>query len=390
LSQDHKINLLHTIGHLGFGGLEGGVVKVVNKIDRKQFLPFLIAITGFNEHGRRLLGKDVRFHGLTRKPGRDWGLVCKLAAYFVENKIDVVHSHNWETWLYSYLAARLARVPVFIHGEHGRDTEKLADDWRKKQVKTFLARHSDHLTTVSQDIMDLMVAQWRVAREKITVVPNGIDLARFYPPASREEAKAKVGLPRQSFVIGTVVGSIRPVKDLPTLVRAFAKIRQKHSRAELAIVGGKGAGAGGGSSDTLELKNLARDLGVASAVSFFGPRHDVDNFMRAFDVYANSSVYEGMSNTLLEAMGCGAAIAATCVGGTPMIVRDGYNGLLVPAKSPEALAAAICRLVESPQLHKILIENGSKQVATRHCQESFVDVHARLYRDAYLRKRPRA
>jgi glycosyltransferase involved in cell wall biosynthesis len=384
-----KLCILHTIGWLGFGGLEGGVIKLVNKIDRSKFVSFVIATRGFDRYGQKSLAEDVKFLGLKKRPGRDWRLVRQLANFFSENSIDIVHSHNWDTWLYSYLAARIAGVPVFIHGEHGRDTEQVNDGWLKTKMKSFLAKRCDRLTTVSQDIAKLLIDRLGAKPERITVVPNGIDLSKFKPPSSRSAAKAKLLFRENSPVIGTVVGSFRPVKDLPTLLRAFESVRLKHSEAVLAIVGGKdndSTGSSVGSSYDREIRQMAKNLGPAEGVVFFGPQKGIAGFMQTFDIYANSSVYEGMSNTLLEAMGCGAAIVATNVGGTPYIVRHGYNGLLVPSKSPGAMAEAISQLIASPELRNKLAENGKEYVENNHRFQSFVASHERIYQEEFSKK----
>lgn len=380
---NRQIKILHTIGRLGFGGLEGGVVKLVNKLDRQRFVPYVTAIRGVDQHGQASLASDIKVLCLQKREGRDWSLVRQMASFFAANQIDIVHSHNWETWLYSFLAARAAGVPIFVHGEHGRDTERMTDGWLKKRTKAFLARQSDQLTTVSQDIADLMAANWGVNSGKVIVIPNGIDLARFKLPTDRAAAKARLGFGGNFALIGTAIGSLRPVKDVPTLVKAFAQAKRKHTNCHLVIAGIKDHGADGYLD---EIKSLIRANAIGAAVHFLGPCPGIEHFMQALDLYVNSSVYEGMSNTLLEAMGCGAAIVATDVGGTPFIIRDEYNGLLVPAKSPETMAGAICRILESTSVKTTLVQNGREYVELNHRQESFIAKHEQIYQTLYRRK----
>jgi glycosyltransferase involved in cell wall biosynthesis len=105
--------------------------------------------------------------------------------------------------------------------------------------------------------------------------------------------------------------------------------------------------------------------------------------VKAFDLYANSSIYEGMSNTLLEAMACGAAVVATEVGGTPFIVRDGHNGLLVQPAAPKALANAVCSLISNPSFRENIVQNGLNYVREKHDLNVFVSTHERLYEEVY-------
>lgn len=374
---NQKIKALHVIGRLSFGGLEGGVVKIVNNIRRDVFRPFLISLRGFDEQVRNMLRDDVEFAVVQRKAGRDWGLVRKLADFFVKHRVDIVHSHNWETWLYSFLAARLAQVPVFIHGEHGLEAADLSERMLKRMLKIMLASQTDHFTTVSRDIANRMEQKWRVNKQKITITPNGIDLQRFCPPRQREICKLNVGLPSDAFVIGTVAGRFTAVKDLPTLLRAFALIHQHHSNAMLVIVGEGDAHA------EQALVQLAVELGLSPALRIVKPTPHIEKYMQAIDVYANSSLYEGMSNTLLEAMGCGASIVATSVGGTPFIVNNHKNGLLVEPQSPERFADAIGQLMANPRLKMTLAESARRYVEQHHSVENFVCKHEELYQSFF-------
>ncbi len=135
------------------------MIKLVNRLERNSFMPYVVTIRGFDAHTLTSLSDDVQFRAFQRREGRDWSVVGKLATYFLQNQIDIVHSHNWETFLYSFLAARAARIPVFIHGEHGRDTKEVFDGWVKRKVKAFLAWQSSRLTTVSEDIAEMIIEQ---------------------------------------------------------------------------------------------------------------------------------------------------------------------------------------------------------------------------------------
>lgn len=105
--------------------------------------------------------------------------------------------------------------------------------------------------------------------------------------------------------------------------------------------------------------------------------------MQAFDLYVNSSIYEGMSNTILEAMACGAAIVATNVGGTPYIVQNRKTGLLVPAESPDKMSEAICSQIKDERLRHNLARQAREMVQNNHSNEKFVQHHEALYEKLY-------
>lgn len=363
----------------------------MNLLDRHRFTPYLIATRGSDGQLALTLRDAITFLVLNKKPGRDWSIVRKLAAFFQEHQIDIVHSHNWETFLYAFLAARLAQVPVFIQGEHGRDTREIEDGWLKLRVKSLLAWQSDRLTTVSQDIADLMIEKWQVNPDKITVIPNGVDLTRFKESNNRTALRQWLGFPGEAIVIGTVIGTLRPVKDVPTLLQAFATVSRQHSACRLVIMGGTNGPTNGSFRDDhhQHIMNIISSLGLERAVHFVPPQQDVETYMQSFDIYANSSVYEGMSNTLLEAMACGVPVVATKVGGTPFIVRDGYNGLLASPGAPDELANALYSLVSNPSLREQIAENGFRYVRENHDLRSFVSTHERIYEEAYYQKTKR-
>ncbi|NOY59144.1 MAG: glycosyltransferase family 4 protein, partial [Calditrichaeota bacterium] len=278
----------------------------------------------------------------------------------------------------------------FIHGEHGRDTEQADAGKLQSMARLILASRADQLTTVSNDIASLMIEKWHANPQKIKVIHNGIGLERFRPAKSRREAKVKIGVDENDFLFGTVIGSFRPVKDLPTMIQAFAIIRHRYENVRLAIVGGRIGTSDADEGNTKyfsELKSLINQLDLADTVRFYGPRDAVEQYMQAFDVYVNSSLYEGMSNTLLEAMGSGTPVVATKVGGTPAIIRSGFNGLLVPHKSPEEMAQTLMNILESSDLRKDLSKEGRRYVELFHRNEDFIHEHEKMYMRLYDKAR---
>ena len=378
-----RIRVLHTVDWFGYGGMEHGVLKLMNGLDRLQFETYLVAMRGADPGVQVQLSKDVNFFALQKKDGRDFSIVSRLAEYIKENQISVVHSHNWGSWLYSYAAAKLARCPVYIHGEHGRDTENVDDGFAKRIFKILLALQSKRFTTVSADIAKLLQDQWLVSRKKINVIENGIDLDQ-YCPVDKIEAKEKVGLEGEN-LIGAVIGSLRPVKDLPTLFKALAIVKRELQNWSLAIVGGKEDDSG---DDYVRfLKSMIKDLALVDHIRFLGPQKEVHRYMQAMDIYVNSSVYEGMSNTILEAMGCGAAVVATNVGGTPRIVQNERTGLLVPHKSPAEMAAALIKLIREADYRRQLAAHARYFVEENHSQQRFIDEHETLYKNLSTSRR---
>jgi glycosyltransferase involved in cell wall biosynthesis len=164
---------------------------------------------------------------------------------------------------------------------------------------------------------------------------------------------------------------MQPVKDQANLIHAFARVRERVPEAVLLLIG----------DGTLrgELERLAGELGLMDAVRFLGDRSDVDRLLRGLDIFALSSLSEGYSVALLEACAAGLPIVATDVGGNREIVRDQNNGLLVPAADPDALAAALGRLLQAPELTSTMGRAGRKWVLAEGSLRTMAERYLRLY-----------
>src|SRR6185436_14263328 len=190
------------------------------------------------------------------------------------------------------------------------------------------------IIAVSHELRDYMIES-RFPRERVRVIHNGIEPASAASPLDRRKARLLLGLDERAFVV-TTVARLDPVKDLVTLLDAFAIVRKRAPGAQLVIVGD------GPERQRLEARASHDDL--AGSVRITGYRSDVRALLPAADVYVSSSISEGVSLTILEAMAAGVPVVATAVGGTPEIRADGEGGLLVPGRDADQLASAILSL----------------------------------------------
>jgi sugar transferase (PEP-CTERM/EpsH1 system associated) len=369
---------MHVVDALVLAGMEYGVIKVVNRLPG-TIQPMICCLRHQDDVTRGVLDPRVEVRALEARTRRNYGLIGVLASLFRRERVDVVHSHNWQTYMYAVLGARLARVPVVVHGEHGHDEE--AAPARRLWVKRRLAPLVNRFVAVSGNLARELEDSWGIARDRIATIPNGVDLPAFDEDVDRAGIRRELGLEPDAEVV-THVGGMRPVKDHTTLIRAFARAHAARPRARLLIVGGDPASPRG-----LELEALARELGVGGAVRFAGVRRDVPRLLLASDVYVNSSLYEGMSNTILEAMAARRPAVATAVGGTVELVRDTETGFLVTARDEDAMGERITRLLADPSLRRSVGEAGRRYVEAHHGMQRMVDRYAELYTTAFA---PRA
>jgi sugar transferase (PEP-CTERM/EpsH1 system associated) len=272
-----------------------------------------------------------------RRPDR-WNAL-RMARLFRRLKPDIVHTRNW-TCIDGIVAARLAGVPIVIHGEHGREaTDPEGRNVGRRRIRRLLAPLVTQFVTVSEDLARWLVKEVRIPARKVCTIYNGVDTRRF-SSEGRDFARRALGIPDRSVAIGTV-GRLDPVKDHVGLVRALAHMSADR-QALLYIVGDGPCRS--------EVEAAVRSLGLSQRVRLLGDRQDVPEILPGFDIFVLPSLGEGMSNTILEAMATGLPVVATRVGGNPELVVHAVTGLLVEPRSPDSLITALSRYVEDADL----------------------------------------
>jgi L-malate glycosyltransferase len=327
------VRVLHVVYGLHSGGMEHGVVKLVNGLDRARVQSAICSTVPAGDI-RRQLRPDVPLFELHRRSGNDPGIVRQLSRVFRQAQPDIVHTHAWGTLLEGLIAARLARVPVVVHGEHG--TMQLRRHQRWLQYVGWSG--ADQVLSVSSRLRERMAREVRFPVARIRTIRNGVDLARF-ETSDRSAARDRLQLAPDVPVI-VAVGRLVPVKDHATLLRAVAVLRQEREDVCLVL-----AGDGPLREDLVQ---QARALEIDAHVRLLGHRGDVECVMAAGDVFVQSSVSEGLSNTILEAMASGLPVVATNVGGADEMVVPGETGYLVEVSSPSAMADAVLQLLRDP------------------------------------------
>lgn len=322
------LRVMHIVDRLQPGGMELGVVKLVNGLD-----PGAVASSICSTRPtaiRHVVASDIPVHELRRREGNDPKFVWQLLQLFRRERPDIVHTHAWGTLLEGLSAARVARVPVVIHGEHGTLQLKPL----QVRAQRFAWGRVDRVLSVSSRLAERMAAATGFPLGRIQVIRNGVDLSRFQE-VDRGQARAALGLEPGTLAVGTA-GRLVPVKDQARLLEATAALAAQGVAATTFF-------AGDGPLRQ-ELEARATALGLGGRVRFLGHRADLEQVYAALDIFVLCSVSEGLSNTILEAMASGRAVVATRVGGADELVIDGSTGILVRPSDPEALAAAIGEL----------------------------------------------
>ncbi len=368
LHTQRKLRICHVIYRLGTGGLENGLVNLINRMDPARFTHQIVCVDRTTDFGRRLT-RPVEIVELHKRPGFELAFYLRAWRCFRRLRPDVVHTRN-TAGLDCILPARLARVRAVLHGEHGRT----ADDPEGLNPRHNLLRRLNaplvrRFTAVSADLAAWLTATVGIPARKVEVLMNGVDTDRF---ASGEVDRAALlpALPPDAVVVGTV-GRLDPVKGHLDLVAAATRL---DPAVHVVIVG-----------DGPERDRLAAAIsssGVADRVHLLGERSDISELLRAFDLFCLPSLAEGISNTLLEAMATGLPVVATRVGGNPELVADGETGMLVPSADPAALAAALGRLTADPALRRRMGEAARARTVDDFSLDAMVARYAACYTSA--------
>lgn len=354
---------MHLVYSFGFGGMEVGVAKLSNAIDPAK-VTVSICSGRPSDTLKYTLRPEIRFFELDRRPGNDPRLVLRLYRLLRQERPDILHTHGWATLCEGLLAARLAGVPIVVHGEHG--TLELGRT--NIRVQRWAWGRATQVLAVSSRLAERMERLVGFPLGRIRTIRNGVDTARF-SPAHRSAARAAFGFASDRVVLGTA-GRLVPVKDQATLLRAWA-ILQGRDHTFTGIIAGKGA--------LLDsLTSLATSLGLRD-VHFLGNRPDVEQVMAAMDVFQLTSVSEGLSNTIQEAMATGLPVVATAVGGADELVVHGATGFLVPPKQPESLADALEGLLSDPSLRARMGAAARERAEQVFALDRMVDDYVQLY-----------
>ena len=376
------ILIAHVIHRLAMGGLENGLINLLNHGLANHYRHAIICMTDYSDFRDRIQDPSVEVFAIHRKEGRDWGAQGRLFQLIRKLKPAIVHSRGM-SGLDSMLPAVLNGVAARIHGEHGRDMGDLDGSNRKGQWLRRLHRPMvNRYIALSKDLESYLVTKIGVPQERITQIYNGVNCHVFHPAAAgREDLPEPNFSAREAIVIGTV-GRMQEVKDQINLTRAFihlASILPEYKQnLRLAMIGD------GPIRTTCE--HLLNEAGLRHLAWIPGPRGDVAAVMRGIDIFVLPSLAEGISNTILEAMATGLPIVATAVGGNPELVEEGVTGRLVSAANPVALAEAIKPYVLDSQMRRQHGQVGRLRAETRFSMEAMMDSYMQVYAHVLERK----
>jgi sugar transferase (PEP-CTERM/EpsH1 system associated) len=365
------IRVMHVVEAFGIGGgVENGIANLIEHVDPHSFEHVLCAVFQVGPMTERYPLDRVPLVSLDQRRARARSQFWPLVRMIRKVKPDLVHSRNWGA-IEAVFAARWTGIRA-IHSEHGVEADQSAEPWRRRWLRRAAYASADRVFSVSQELQENLARRNGFARRRIGVIHNGVDVRRFRPDAEAgKKLRAELRIAADEFVIGCV-GRMSPVKDYRTMLRATEIFSRNCQSWRLLLVG-----------DGPERAELERVVAgsdkLRSRVQFLGTTDRVVELLNVLDVYVLSSIIEGISNSLLEAMATGVPVIATHTGGTPEVVVDRQSGLLAPVGAPEELAERLISLYRQPQERQRLGRAGQRRASEEFSLDSMVRRYEEMY-----------
>lgn len=381
MSSDMRPLVLHVMHRFDTGGLENGIVNLINHMPAEAYRHAVLALTEVTDFRHRVKRTDVDFIALHKPPGQGVWQYPRLFRLFRKLRPHIVHSRNLAA-LEVQVPAWAAGVPVRIHGEHGRDVGDLdGNNVTYQRIRRVYKPFVHRYIALSRDLNDYLVHKVHVPPNRITQAYNGVDTDRFCPAPDGPLTIAGCPFdPALHWLVGTV-GRMQTVKDQTLLAQAFVQALQLdptlRQRLRLVMVGEGPLRA--------KAQGILEAAGLADLAWLPGERSDVADIMRGLHAFALPSLAEGISNTILEAMASGLPVIATAVGGNADLVRQPDTGVIVPAADVPSMAQQLAAFANNPEQSRIMGLVGRQRVLSTFSMQAMVSTYQGVY-DQQLRQ----
>jgi glycosyltransferase involved in cell wall biosynthesis len=354
-----RLSIAQFASSLGFGGQERVIVDLAKAFHREGHKSLVCTTAFAGELVSELELSNIPFCCFELKKSYSPFNVISVVHYLKKDKVNVVITHGNYRFI-PRIASIISKIPVIIHVEHNVSNYK---KFYHIFINKILSMFTDKIVCISEVAKQSLLKMENPKIDKVVVIPNGLDIGRF--SAITNKQKVQDGVKR----VG-IVGRFYEQKGHIYFVQAAAKIIQSFKNVVFIFIGD------GPLRPMIEQK--VREYGIEKYCYFLGIRSDVGELLQTFDVFVLSSLWEGMPISLLEAQYFGVASVVTAVGGNPEVIKDGYNGLLVPPKDSDALASAILRVINNDEFRYVLGQHAREVFYQNFTIEKMADKYIDL------------
>lgn len=344
------------------GGAETQLMRIACSLRRRGWEVGILTMLPSSAYVDEVREAGIAFEECITPEGRlPWRMIPRTVRTLRRWRPPVLVTFNYPADVMGRICGTLAGVPTIIGSILTAHVKSKSREWFYRLTEPLIALTASN----SKAALQLMLDRHILTPRKTTVIPNGIMVSDYSIAVSPEEVRAEFGIPAGAF-LWIAVGNLREAKDYPTLLAAAERCAKADDGFRLVVVGG---------GDLLEsLLAEANARGLGESVLFMGVRGDVARLLAASDAYVLSSAWEGMPNTVMEAMASALPVVATRVGGLAELVEDGVSGFLAPAGDPAALAEQMTRVMNlEPETRRRMGAAGRNHMATAFDMEVVVD-----------------
>lgn len=371
-SDDPRPLIVHVLYRLQVGGLENGVVNLINQMPHDRYRHAIVCMSEATEFRNRIQRPDVDIHEMHKNAGQDLGNLRSLYRLFRRIRPAIVHTRNIGC-LEAQIPAWLAGVPCRVHGEHGWDVSDPDGSNRKyRWLRRLHAPLVHRFIALSRELQAYLLERAGIAANKVVRIYNGVDDSRF---RDGDGSALPAGFADDRSIVFGTVGRMHGVKDQTNLCEAFIHLCEsmpgQRSYLRLVMIG----------DGPLRETCLARlaEAGLAEQAWLPGSRDDIPEIMQSLDVFVLPSQAEGISNTILEAMASSLPVVATDVGGNAELVVDNETGALVRARDPVALAQCMGRYAEDTALRTRQGRAARQRILDEFSMQKMVSAYQNVY-----------
>ena len=368
--KNKKIKILQGIRQGKVGGGESYLMGLVENLDHRRFQPVVLSFTeGPMVDRLRSLGIDT--HVIYTEKPFDFGVWGKVAELIKEENIDLVHAHGTRAMSNMFRPALKSNLPL-IYTCHGwsfhRDQNPLVKTMRIQSEKFLTKKASVNICGAKANAEQ---ARRLFGRFDAEIIYNSIDPSRFDPHNKYTDVRKELGLSEDEIIIASIARFTVQKQPLK-LIAAFAEVAKQVPNATLLMVGD--------GEEKTRMQELIADMGLQTRVVMQPFRQDVPDVLAAADIFVLPSLWEVFPLALLEAMSMGKAAIATAVDGTPEMVQDGYNGLLINVDNlQEELQQAMLRLCNDDMLRQMISANAITSIYNKYNIRTLVEKNEAVY-----------
>jgi glycosyltransferase involved in cell wall biosynthesis len=361
------MKVLHVVNAYTAGGMENGIANLTHGLYERGITADVCVLTRADGFAGRL-HPSANVYEFDRKKGLDPSIWLKVAKLISMNNYDVIHTHNWTGMIYGVPPSLWSGIPV-IHGEHSE-----LFDWEQHPLRLLLRRLFYHWCATVHVLSRAQLQQLQSYRilegVDALAISNGTDTIKF-SPQDQVQARSKLGLPKDSFIVG-IVGRLVETKRHGFLLDSFLEAGQRLANLHLVI-------AGSGGNIEKKVFEECENHPLSKRIHWLGARDEMPSIYNALDLLVIPSVNEGMTNVALEAMACGVSVVANQVCGISQIIDHENDGMVIPMNSPSNLADVIIEMANNRKALKKRGEQARIKIVERFSLSHMLDQYASAY-----------